>query len=41
VLATIKHDAVAGPQGYVTETFAREVVRLAVEYLSGDVTIES
>lgn len=37
VLATIKHDAVAGTQGYVTEEFARQIVRRSVEYLSGDV----
>lgn len=38
VLATVKHDAVAGAQGYVTDEFARGIVRRSVEYISGDVT---
>jgi len=37
VLATVKHDAVAGPQGHVTVEFTRECVRRSVEYLTGDV----
>lgn len=37
VLATIKHEAVAGPQGYVTEEFTRKVARESVAYLTGDV----
>ncbi|WP_459192911.1 hypothetical protein [Halosimplex sp. J119] len=36
VLATVKHDAVVSAQGYVTDTFAREIARRSVEYLSGD-----
>jgi len=36
VLATIKHDAVAGTQGYVTAEFTRDIVRRSVEYVSGD-----
>jgi len=41
VLATVKHDAVAGTQGYVTDAFTRNIVRRSVEYVSGDVDIES
>jgi hypothetical protein len=37
VLATVKHDAVAGPQGHVTAEFTREIVRRSAEYLTGDV----
>jgi hypothetical protein len=37
VLATVKHDAVAGPQGHVTAEFTREIVRQSVGYLAGDV----
>lgn len=40
VLTTIKHDAVAEPQGCVTESFARRIARRSIEYLSGDVDIE-
>lgn len=36
VVATVKHDAVAGAQGYVTDTFTEEVIQRSVEYLSGD-----
>lgn len=31
VLAPIKHDAVAGTQGYVTDEFSREILRQSVE----------
>ncbi|WP_226011487.1 hypothetical protein [Halomicrobium salinisoli] len=41
VLATVKHDAVVGAQGYVTEVFTRKIVRRSVEYLSRDVDIEA
>jgi hypothetical protein len=37
VLATVKHDAVAGTQGYVTEAFTRKIVQQSAEYLTGDV----
>jgi len=37
VLATVKHDAVAGTQGCVTEEFTRDIVRRSAEYLSRDV----
>jgi hypothetical protein len=37
VLATVKHDAVAGPQGHVTAEFTREIVHQSAEYLAGDV----
>jgi hypothetical protein len=40
VLVTVKHDAIAGTQGYVTETFTADIVRRSVEYLSGDVDVE-
>ncbi|WP_225332699.1 hypothetical protein [Halomicrobium urmianum] len=40
VLATVKHDVVAGAQGRVTDAFSRRVVRRSVEYLSGDVDVE-
>jgi len=40
VLATVKHDAVAGAQGYVTTEFTRQIVQRSVEYLSGDVEVE-
>ena len=40
VLATVKHDAVAGPQGYVTDEFTRRIVRRSVEYLTGDVDVD-
>lgn len=40
VLATVKHDAVAGTQGYVTEAFTREIVRRSVGYLASDVDVE-
>ena len=36
VLATIKHEAVAGPQGSVTEDFTRKVADESVAYLTGD-----
>jgi hypothetical protein len=38
VVATIKHDAVAEPQGCVTESVTQTVVQQSVEYLSGDVS---
>ena len=38
VLATIKHDAVANPQGAVTDAFTRQIVDRSVAYLSGDVS---
>jgi len=34
VLATVKHDAVAGTQGYVTDTFARDIARRSAAYLA-------
>lgn len=37
VLATVKHDKIAGAQGYVTDTFTRDIVRRSVGYVSGDV----
>jgi len=37
VLATVKHDAVAGGQGYVTDAFARKIVRRSIAYLAADV----
>jgi hypothetical protein len=37
VLATVKHDSVAGPQGHVTTEFTQKIVQRSVEYLSGDV----
>lgn len=40
VLATVKHDAVANPQGAVTTEFTERIVRDAVEYLSDDVDAE-
>ncbi|MEF8831090.1 MAG: hypothetical protein V5A23_06085 [Halobacteriales archaeon] len=40
VLATVKHDAVAGAQGYVTTEFTRQIVQRSVEYLSGDVDVD-
>lgn len=40
VLGTIKDDAVAGTQGYVTNTFAREMMRKSVAYLSDDADSE-
>lgn len=36
VLATVKHDAVANTQGYVTDEFTRRIVQESVEYLTGD-----
>lgn len=41
VLATVKHDTVAGPQGCVTPEFAKEVVQRSVTYLTGDVADSS
>ena len=41
VLATVKQDAVAGSQGYVTEGFTRRIVRRSVDYISGDVDADS
>jgi len=40
VLATVKHDSVAGPQGYVTEAFTEGIVRRSVDYLAGDLDVE-
>lgn len=37
VVATVKHDAIAGGQGYVTQAFTREIGRQSAEYLTGDV----
>lgn len=37
VLATVKHDEVAGAQGYVTNEFTQIIVRQSVEYLTGDI----
>ncbi len=37
VLATVKHDDVAGAQGGLTDAFTRQVVARAVEYLTDDV----
>ena len=37
VLATIKHDAVANPQGQVTDEFTRQIIARSSEYLSGDI----
>lgn len=39
VLATVKHDAVANPQGKVTAAFTRRVARRAVECLAGDLEL--
>lgn len=39
VLATIKHDAVAGPQGALTDEFATDIARRSIEYLSGDANL--
>jgi len=41
VLATVKHDAVAGTQGRLTEAFTRRIVDRSVTHLTGDVTGES
>ena len=40
VLATIKHDAVAHPQGQVTEEFTRRIVSRSGEYPSGEIETE-
>jgi len=40
VLSTVKHDAVAGPQGSVTSAFTRQIVRRSQQYLSGDLSLE-
>jgi len=37
VLATVKHDAVARAQGYVTDEFTHKIVQQSVEYLTGDI----
>jgi len=37
VLATIKHDAIAKPQGEVTEAFTRKIASRSSAYLVGDV----
>lgn len=39
VLATVKHDAVAGGQGALTDEFTRGIVRRSLDYLSGDVDV--
>lgn len=39
VLATVKHDAVANPQGEVTTGFTETVIRRSVGYLAGDVDV--
>lgn len=36
VLATVKHDAVTGTQGYVTTEFAHAIMQNSVGYLTGD-----
>jgi len=38
VLATVKHDAVAGAQGYVTTEFAHQIAERSAAYLTGDLT---
>lgn len=40
VVATIKHDAVAGGQGYVTNDFTETIIKQSVAYLSGDSSLE-
>lgn len=40
VLATVKHDSVAGGQGSVSEEFARTIVRKSGKYLAGDLAVE-
>lgn len=40
VLATVKHDAIANTQGYVTDAFTRRIVRRSVEYLAGDANVD-
>ena len=40
VLATVKHDAVANPQGKVTAEFTERVVRETTGYLPGDLGVE-
>lgn len=37
VPATVKRDAVAGPQGSLTDTFVGDIVERSVRYRSGDV----
>ena len=37
VLATIKHDAIASPQGRVTDEFTQGIVDRSSAYLSGDI----
>lgn len=37
VIATVKHDAVAEPQGRLTESFTSDVAARAAEYLEADV----
>ena len=41
VLATVKHDAVAGAQGCVATEFTRKIVQYSIEYLSGGVDGDS
>lgn len=41
VLAAVKHDAVAGPQGCVTAEFHREMVDQSEQYLTGDLNSET
>ena len=36
VLATVKHDAVAGPQGALTDAFTQDIVERTVGYLTGE-----
>lgn len=40
VLATIKHDAIANPQGYVTPEFTAKIARRSIAYLASDVAID-
>lgn len=37
VLATVKHDRIADPQGRLTDAFTERIVSTAVAYLTGDV----
>jgi hypothetical protein len=39
VLATVKHDSVAGSQGAVSEEFTRTIVRRASDYLTQDLGV--
>lgn len=41
VIGTVKHDAVAGPQGHVTAEFTQAIVHRSAAYVTGDVTDDS